>query len=505
MPTPKNSTPASTAAPKPAMSWAAVARGAKRPSTGSSQASPAAWPALPAARQPAGPPPPPKPTPNPSNVPQDHGAPRQTKPHDPQGPIPTNGLAAEEPNNTAQAQANPNWQPLAPNSFPDDWDSGKKRKAKRAGDYTSLDHADRLVWALNNDALLVSIDVEKWMGPLRKQHGRRQARKISTPTEMGISISDPLDLPLADRLDINQRILHSRARHVRLQELCNLTNERRPYYKDVCEQGCEQHFQFGQTEFASIEQTKQILKEMLLVPRRAEEEATEKASGFRPVALLFHDSRNDEKWLREEFDVDLNKPEFAGAFIVDTQKVARSQGKGKQIGLKTLLVEHSIVPDHPHNSGNDAIRTLVAGLIDGIRQVEEQEEEETNKQSSAATPTTAGSESPKSSESGEEDQIVTGMAGLQLQQQQQPIRPFEALEEVRARCHGVHQFPRAQTKGAPVCCDRCRSTEHSRPECRERVQCERCKDKKHITEMCVLVHVRDCKLDGHCHPGCFAE
>lgn len=438
-------------------------------------------------------------------MPQDHGAPQQTKPHDPQGPTPTNGLAAEKPNNTAQAQANPNWQPLASDSFADDGDSAKKGKAKRAGDYKSRDHADRLVWALHNDALLVSIDVEKWMVPPWRQHGRQQARKISTPTELGISVSDPLDLPLANRLDLNQRILHSRARHVRLQELCHLTNKRMPFYKEVCKEGCEDHFQFGQTEFASIEQTKRILKEMLLVPRGAEEEEKEKASGFRPVALLFHDSRNDEMWLRDEFDVDLNKPEFAGAFIVDTQKVARSQGKGKQVGLKTLLAEHRIVPDHPHNSGNDAIRTLVVALIDGFRQAEEQKEEEANKQSSAATPTTAGSESPESSESAEEeDQIVTGVAGLQLQQQP-PMHPSEALEEVRARCLGVHQFPRAQTKGARVCCDRCRSTKHSRPQCRARVQCERCGDRKHLTEMCVLVHVQDCKLDGNCLPGCFAE
>ncbi|KAK0625648.1 hypothetical protein DIS24_g11043 [Lasiodiplodia hormozganensis] len=503
MPAQKNSTPASSGAPKPAMSWAAVARGANRPSSASSQASPASWPALPGARQPAGPPPPPKPTPNRSNVPQDRDAPQQAKPHDPCSPIPTNGLAAEEPNNASQAQANPNWQPLPPDTFADDWDSRKKGKAKRAVHYTSPDHADRLIWALDNDALLVCIDVEKWMVPPWMRHGRRQARKVSTPTELGISVSDPLDLPLADRLNLNQRILHSRARHVRLRELCHLINERRSYYEHVCKEGCEKHFQFGQTEFAWLEQTKQILKEMLLVPRRAEEEEKEKASGFRPVALLFHDSRNDEKWLREEFDVDLNKPEFAGVFIVDTQKVTRRQGNGNPIGLMELLSDNNIMTDHSHNSGNDAIRTLVAGLIDGIHKVEECDEEETNKQSSAGTPPTASSESLKSSESGEEDQIVTGMAGIQLQQP--PMLPYEALEEVRARSQGVHQFPRAQTKGVPVCCDRCLSSKHSRPECRARVLCKRCGDRKHTTEMCVLVHVQDCKLDGNCLRGCFAE
>ncbi|KAF4544281.1 Qde-2-interacting protein [Lasiodiplodia theobromae] len=449
MPAQKNSTPASSGAPKPAMSWAAVARGANRPSATSPQAPPASWPALPGARQPAGPPPPPKPTPNRPNVPQDRDAPRQTNSHDPCSPTPTDGLAADEPNNTAQAQANPNWQPLPPNTFADDWDSRKKGKAKRAVHYTSPDHADRLVWALDNDALLVCIDVEKWMVPPWMLSGLERARKISTPTELGISVSDPLDLPPADRLNLNQRILHSRARHVRLQELCHLRNPRRQYYKDVCKKGCENHFEFGQTEFASIEQTKQILREMLLVPRRPEDQA----GGLRPVALVFHDGRNDEKWLREEFDVDLNKPEFASVFTVDTQKVAGGQTKGNQIGLMTLLAANNIATDHSHNSGNDAIRTLVAGLIEGIRKVEQQEEEE-NRLSSAGTPPTAGSGSLVSgSESGEEDQIVTGVAGLQLQQPP-PMHPYEALEEVRARCRGVHQFPRAQTKGLRVFCNR---------------------------------------------------
>ncbi|KKY24430.1 putative qde-2-interacting protein [Diplodia seriata] len=235
--------------------------------------------------------------------------------------------------------------------------------------FESMTYRERLVWALNHDALLVAIDVENYMG--RSPHASEDVRerKPTAPTEIGISISDPLCLPTDSRFDVIQRILQSKARHVRAKETSHLTNPSKHFYQ-VCPKGCEDHFEFGQTEFTSIESIKQILREMLMVPRSP----LEPERGLRPVALLLHDARGDQNSL-VAFGLNLSEPAWSHIFIVDTQQVA-DPWNGQNIGLKNLMLRHDISYDHAHNSGNDAIRTLVAGLIDGIRLAVAQSEDQ---------------------------------------------------------------------------------------------------------------------------------
>ncbi|OJD30204.1 uncharacterized protein BKCO1_6400026 [Diplodia corticola] len=289
-------------------------------------------------------------------------------------------------------------------------------------DPRSLSYSERLLWALQNDARLVAVDVEKYMGPTsRCPEKYRETKSPSTPTEAGISVSDPLILPTANRLNLTERILQSEARHVRVKEYCHLTNPWRSYYPKVCKKGCEEHFQFGLTEFASETDTGRILREIMSVPLRP----LDSDSPMRPVALLLHAAGNDSQDLMK-LGVDLSEPEWSHVFIVDTQRVARRRTDGNLIGLKTLCEDYSISYDHAHNSGNDAFRTLVVGMVDGMKLVEEQ--------SSSASE----SDVPPSSDP---DQGNTASESPQSEDEPHPPTCYETVgqtvEDVRARADAV--------------------------------------------------------------------
>ncbi|KAL1640964.1 hypothetical protein SLS58_006403 [Diplodia intermedia] len=346
-------------------------------------------------------------------------------------------------------------------------------------DFGLMNDRERMVWALNNDALIVSIDVEEYMGKSPRAPERVRERKPATPTEIGISISDPLAIPTASRLDVVQRIMQSKARHVRVKELSHLTNPQKGHY-DVCEKGCEDHFQFGQTEFTSTEAAKQILREMLMLPR----DPLEPERGMRPVALLLHDARGDTKSLCK-LDLDLSKPSWSHMFIVDTQLVADRHPNGERIGLKKLMARNNISSDHHHNSGNDALRTLVVGLIYGIPLAVAQ----------------SGMPSPSSDHDDDEPESLT-----EQQPQPTPMTPSEAVEDIRTRCKGVPQFSSARTKGDPLFCGRCHSKRHLRVDCNAKgIRCRRCGQTWHMTEVCIRIHVQSCKQTGPCPRGCFRD
>ncbi|KAF9641233.1 hypothetical protein BFW01_g593 [Lasiodiplodia theobromae] len=506
----------SGSAPQPAKTWANVARDANKPSTGSSQR-PAlttsvttqtpAWPALGRGR-----------------VTTAGQRARQSVARVSEAlgnvNISDSSTQANQWSSTpAQPHSSSNWQPIPADTLTEDLDPSRKKQAKAVtstppalpeAHYTSFSHVDRIIWAMLNDALLVSVDMEFFMGrsPYDKQ-GNLRDRKPTTPPEVGISVSDPLNLPSAERLDLVQRILTSRARHVRVKELCRFTNPQMPYYSDVCPTGCENCFQFGKTEFASLEETKQILRETILVPRESAEEQAEaegkekkqEAGRFRPVAVVVHDATNDIKALREELGLDLDKPEFDHVFIVDTQKVAQRQGDKRKIGLKALLAGSFISSDHAHNSGNDAFRTLAAGLIQGVQKVKEHEVATSS--SGRGSPSTTGS---GPTDSGADTENGEGSAeGVDQESQEPHMGPDDAVEAVRQRCRGVHQFASAQTKGIPIFCSKCHSTAHLAEECQATIRCKRCWSPNHLAETCMRIHVRSCRRTGNCPRGCWTH
>ncbi|KAF4304810.1 hypothetical protein GTA08_BOTSDO08457 [Botryosphaeria dothidea] len=351
---------------------------------------------------------------------------------------------------------------------------------------------NRLLWGLEHDAIIVAIDVEGYMGQSANCPERFKNMPVTAQPELGVSISDPLDLPRDHRHDFVERILASKARHVRVKEWAHLTNPWKPYYREVCKYGCEECFQFGQTEFATLEETKQILREMILIPK----DPADPSAGHRPAILLFHDARNDKKWLRS-YGINIDDDEFGHACMADTQKIARRQyGNGQPIGLKDLLRDSGIRTDHSHNSGNDAFRTLACGLIDGIRKLPEEtrtpsptSSESTANQSAANT--TTGSDPTDSSHTS--TQTPAPNPELAKQAPHQPaMTAAEAVEQVRTQALGVHQFPDAKTKGIKLFCNRCLKETHIRKDCRTRVICKRCGEKTHVTEICIKMHVKGC-------------
>ncbi|KAL1617832.1 hypothetical protein SLS54_007613 [Diplodia seriata] len=380
-------------------------------------------------------------------------------------------------------------------------------------DFGLTNDRERMVWALNNDALVVSIDVEEYMGKSWRAPESVRERKPTTPTEIGISISDPLSMPTDSRLDVVQRIIQSKARHVRIKELTHLTNPQRGGY-DVCKEGCEDHFQFGQTEFTSLEDAQQILREMLMLPRCP----LEPERGMRPVALLLHDARGDTRSLRN-LGLDLSEPAWSHIFIADTQLVAERHPNGERIGLKRLMAKHDIRSDHHHNSGNDALRTLVAGLIYGIPLAvaqsgssssssdhdEDEPESLTEQQPQPSDhddePESLTEQQPQTSDhDGDEPESLT-----EQQPQPSPMTLSEAVEDIRTRCKDVHQFASARTKGDFMFCGRCHSKRHLRADCNAKgIRCKRCGQGWHMTDVCIRVHVQSCKQNGPCPRGCFS-
>lgn len=252
-----------------------------------------------------------------------------------------------------------------------------------------------------------------------------------------------------------------------------------------------------------MEETKQILRETVLIPK----DPADPSAGHRPVFLLFHDARNDKKWLRS-YGIDIDDDEFGHVCIADTQKIARRQyGNGQPIGLKDLLRESGIRTDHSHNSGNDAFRTLACGLIDGIRKLPEEtrtpsptSSESTGNQSAANT--TTGSDPTDSSHTS--TQTPAPNPELAKQAPHQPtMTAAEAVEQVRTQALGVHQFPDAKTKGVKLFCNRCLKETHIRKDCRARVICKRCGEKTHVTEICIKMHVKGCNQKDKCPDGCW--
>lgn len=373
-------------------------------------------------------------------------------------------------------------------------------------DFNDMSNTERLLWALANDGLLLALDVERFLRQPANFPKDAQNMTISVDafTEVGISVSDPFDLSEKDRQNVSKRILNIYGRHIRIKELAHLINRSRGHYWPVCYRGCEGCFQFGLTEFASDHETKQIIREMLLVYR----DDSDTSLGYRPVALLLYAAKRSKKWF-DEFGINLDEPEFGHVFVVDTQVVARRRHDGGEISLHDLLADSDISNDHAHNSGNDAFRTLVCGLIDGLRKLHLQprayqpseadsRDDSTIISNSESTGTNTTSVTSISSS-------ASGFSGLTIDAPPRYLlTPAEAVKQVRDTCNGIHQFRHARTKGVVRFCNRCRSLSHLRDECRARVECERCGRKEHMTDMCIRMHDKRCRLDGNCHPNCWS-
>jgi len=201
--------------------------------------------------------------------------------------------------------------------------------------------------ANKRDVVFVSIDLEAF---------EFAQNKI---TEIGVSVLDTRDIvdtdPGVDAISWLSRI---KTRHFRISEYARLVNKR--FIK-----GCPDKFNFGESEFISIQQTHNVLTQIFANPAGAHSSGTVEP---RNIVLVGHGLSNDTAYLKS-----VNFSPYAGGNVVhslDTQKLSAATKKS-QVGLEKLIRGLGVTPVNLHNAGNDAAYTLQSLVLMGVKHAEQ--------------------------------------------------------------------------------------------------------------------------------------
>ncbi|GME52626.1 hypothetical protein GTA08_BOTSDO08457 [Neofusicoccum parvum] len=132
-------------------------------------------------------------------------------------------------------------------------------KSEEKVDIRTVNHIRALLHALHYGYRIVGLDVETYMN--RSPHVVEKARDehVDVKTELGITVSDPFSIPKSQSLDTAALILRLKARHIRVQQYAHICNKYKPHYP-VGKIGYEEHFQFGETEYATFIKTGLMLQ-----------------------------------------------------------------------------------------------------------------------------------------------------------------------------------------------------------------------------------------------------
>lgn len=169
-------------------------------------------------------------------------------------------------------------------------------------------------------------------------------------TELGISVLDPRSIPQPISASPWGILTSMENYHVRIQPHAHLTN------KDLCE-GHPDAFQFGSTTFVSVNEAKEMLRN--LFTRR------DAYGNLRPVIFVGHAVSNDYEVIKSRFGLDLEELGTIAATI-DTQVLAVEHGlvnPSRKIRLPHLLSEYDIEEPYLHNAGNDIVCTMIAAFL----------------------------------------------------------------------------------------------------------------------------------------------
>jgi len=207
-------------------------------------------------------------------------------------------------------------------------------------------------WPSDWEPVLISIDFEAW------------EKNNSYITEVGLAVLDTKDIvKIAPGQGAKNWIEKIRPLHFRVKENLAMVNS-----EFVA--GQPENFNFGQSEILSKSDIKEKLQQIIfdLDPEFQPEDPYEPPY-YRSFALIGHNLQADRSFLHKGFDM----APWTSHWCLpdsDTQMIygGLHQSGGGSSSLEGVLRELGIEYDFLHNAGNDAMYTMQAFLIMGLKE-----------------------------------------------------------------------------------------------------------------------------------------
>ena len=217
-----------------------------------------------------------------------------------------------------------------------------------------------------SDVIIIAIDVEAY----EKAH--------NIITEVGVSTLDTRDLkdtaPGTNGQNWQQFV---RARHFRVQENKGFVN-------GEFVAGCPEHFEFGDSEWASLQDMPSELTRCFHEPfskpgsPKSKAPVQEDPEHKRNIVLLGHDVEQDVQYChRLGFSV-LGRGNMLS--IMDTRSMYQAHTRDHSPrGLGSIMVDFDFSAWHLHNAGNDAVYTMWAMIAISVQAAVERDTEDAKK------------------------------------------------------------------------------------------------------------------------------
>jgi len=218
----------------------------------------------------------------------------------------------------------------------------------------------------DSDVVIIAIDVEAY----EKAH--------HVITEVGVSTLDTRDLKgTAPGMNGQHWQQFVRARHFRVKENKSFVNGE--YVA-----GCPEHFEFGTSEWASINDMPSELTRCFHEPfskpgsSKSKVPVNEDPKQKRNIVLLGHDVEQDVQYChRLGFSV-LGRGNMLS--IMDTRAMYQAHTRDSSPrGLGSIMVDFDFSAWHLHNAGNDAVYTMWAMLAISVQAAAERDTKEAKK------------------------------------------------------------------------------------------------------------------------------
>lgn len=246
---------------------------------------------------------------------------------------------------------------LAPQSLEPRPTASRKIKIREDRAY----HTSQWNYAIRKSFRLIAFDEERYIP--------KHSRETPEIQEVGIAVFDPHWMP--DRLKWNfthpawltTAISLIKTRHVRIQEVTSLVNDRNvPPNFFVCPGGCQDHALYCKTEVVKRENVGQIVSSHL------DEKEKDGSAAFRPVALLMQGSGDVATIENLGIDIKTDHVRLLDLQQINEQRID-NYGHAHPLALRHAVEQLGLAYTHAHNASNDATWTLISGLATGIDQI----------------------------------------------------------------------------------------------------------------------------------------
>ncbi|KAK8222677.1 hypothetical protein HDK90DRAFT_515734 [Phyllosticta capitalensis] len=246
---------------------------------------------------------------------------------------------------------------LAPQSLEPRPTASRKIKIREDRAY----HTSQWNYAIRKSFRLIAFDEERYIP--------KHSRETPEIQEVGIAVFDPHWMP--DRFKWNfthpawltTAISLIKTRHVRIQEVTSLVNDRNvPPNFFVCPGGCQDHALYCKTEVVKRENVGQIVSSHL------DEKEKDGSAAFRPAALLMQGSGDVATIENLGIDIKTDHVRLLDLQQINEQRID-NYGHAHPLALRHAVEQLGLAYTHAHNASNDATWTLISGLATGIDQI----------------------------------------------------------------------------------------------------------------------------------------